>query len=51
MKKKLQFFHLIFVITVMGIMIGRWSAAQSTDAIYQDLRSFTEVFTTIKRTM
>jgi len=41
----------MFVITVMGIMIGRWSAAQSTDAIYQDLRSFTEVFTTIKRTM
>jgi len=49
MKKKITIFSLMFVITVMGIMIGRWSAAQSTDAIYQDLRSFTEVFTTIKK--
>ncbi|MGB9822487.1 MULTISPECIES: S41 family peptidase [Thermodesulfovibrio] len=49
MKKKIKISALIFIIAFMGIIIGRWSAAQNTDSIYEDLRTFTEVFTTIKK--
>lgn len=49
MKKKITVSALILIIALMGIIIGRWSAAQNTDTIYEDLRTFTEVFTTIKK--
>jgi carboxyl-terminal processing protease len=40
---------LIVIIALSGITIGRWSVAQTNDSIYEDLRTFTEVFTTIKK--
>ncbi|GAQ95741.1 carboxyl-terminal processing protease [Thermodesulfovibrio aggregans] len=49
MKKRVTLFVLVLVIAISGIIIGRWSAAQNTDSIYEDLRTFTEVFTTIKK--
>lgn len=49
MKKKIAVSALILIVTFMGIIIGRWSAAQNTDSIYEELRTFTEVFTTIQK--
>ncbi len=49
MKRKIAVSALILIIAFTGIIIGRWSAAQNTDSIYEDLRTFTEVFTTIKK--
>jgi len=49
MKKKITILALIVIIAFMGIIIGRWSAAQNTDSVYEDLRTFTEVFTTVKK--
>jgi len=48
--KKILFISVFIVfIALSGITIGRWSVAQTNDSIYQDLRTFTEVFTTIKK--
>lgn len=49
MKKKITISALILIIAFVGIIIGRWSAAQSSDSVYEDLRTFTEVFTTITK--
>lgn len=48
MKKKIIFSILILAIAVLGVVIGRWSSAQNTDVVYEDLRVFTEVFIKIK---
>jgi carboxyl-terminal processing protease len=47
--KKTLFFLLIIFIAIGGIVVGRWSGAQNTDSVYEDLKIFTEVFTTIKK--
>lgn len=49
MRKKLTILLLILLIAFAGIIIGRWSAAQNSDSVYEDLRTFTEVFATIKK--
>lgn len=49
MKKRIMMAALILIIACIGVIIGRWSAAQNTDSVYEDLRTFTEVFTTIKK--
>ncbi|MCS7164307.1 MAG: S41 family peptidase [Thermodesulfovibrio sp.] len=49
MRKKIAISFLILIIAFIGVMIGRWSAAQNTDSVYEDLRTFTEVFSTIKK--
>lgn len=50
MTKKIKVLALIFLIATAGIIVGRWSVAQSSsDEIYKDLRLFTEVFTTVKK--
>lgn len=50
MKKIRKIFYmtvLICFIAFVGIAVGRWSAAQNTDPIYEDLRTFTEIFSII----
>jgi len=48
--RKILFISVLMVfIALSGITIGRWSVAQTNDSIYEDLRTFTEVFTTIKK--
>jgi carboxyl-terminal processing protease len=48
--RKILFISVLIVfIALSGITIGRWSVAQTNDSIYEDLRTFTEVFTTIKK--
>jgi carboxyl-terminal processing protease len=49
MRKKFIVASVILIFVFMGVMIGRWSAAQNTDSVYEDLRTFTEVFSTIKK--
>ncbi len=49
MRSRLKVFSIILIIAFMGVVIGRWSAAQNTGSVYEDLRTFTEVFTTIKK--
>jgi carboxyl-terminal processing protease len=49
MRKKFIVATVILIFVFMGAMIGRWSAAQNTDSVYEDLRTFTEVFSTIKK--
>ncbi len=49
MKKRIMMSALILIIACIGVIIGRWSAAQNTDSVYEDLRTFTEVFTTVKK--
>ncbi len=49
MKKKIAISVFILVIATVGIIVGRWSAAQNSDSVYEDLRTFTEVFATIKK--
>jgi len=50
--RKILFISVLIVfIALSGITIGRWSVAQTNDSIYEDLRTFTEVFTTIKKTL
>jgi carboxyl-terminal processing protease len=48
--RKILFISVLIVfIALSGITIGRWSVAQTNDSIYEDLRTFTEVFNTIKK--
>uniref|UniRef100_A0A7C4AK12 S41 family peptidase n=1 Tax=Thermodesulfovibrio aggregans TaxID=86166 RepID=A0A7C4AK12_9BACT len=49
MKKKIAISVFILIIATVGIIVGRWSAAQNSDSVYEDLRTFTEVFATIKK--
>lgn len=49
MKKIFYIAVLISFIAFGGIAVGRWSAAQNTDPVYEDLRTFTEIFSTIKK--
>lgn len=49
MKKNIFFLVLVVFIAFAGIAIGRWSAAQNPDSVYEDLRTFTEVLSSIKR--
>ncbi len=49
MKQRLKLIAIVIIIACTGVIIGRWSAAQNTDSIYEDLRTFTEVFTTINK--
>lgn len=49
MKKIAFIFILIVFIGFSGIAVGRWSIAQNTDAVYKELRTFTEVFSAIKK--
>lgn len=49
MKKNIFFLVLVVFIAFVGIAIGRWSAAQNPDSVYEDLRTFTEVLSSIKR--
>lgn len=49
MKKTFYIILLITFIAFGGVAVGRWSAAQNTDSVYEDLRTFTEVFSTIKK--
>lgn len=48
MRANIKFIVITVFIALLGIVIGRMSIAQ-TDAVYEDLRTFTEVFSTIKK--
>lgn len=49
MKKKILVTFLIIITAIGGVAIGRWSAAQGNDAIYAELRTFTEVLSKITK--
>ncbi len=47
--RKFFYIILILIIAFCGVSLGRWSAAQNSDLVYEDLRIFTEVFHKIQK--
>lgn len=48
MRANIKSIAIVLFMAILGIVIGRLSIAQ-TDTVYEDLRTFTEVFSTIKK--